>query len=102
MWVGIRSIFIGSVDGFVYANNHRQIPELVNEPAQPHQSISITSRRGYVSENIALTSMSQSDVCKQYKLKRYSRELAAPSPPLVDGESVAVDREPSIDSAPRL
>ena len=43
MWVGIRSIvlMVGSVDGFVYARDHRQIPEIVNEPAQPHQRISI-------------------------------------------------------------
>jgi hypothetical protein len=50
MWVGVRSIaFIvdrshGTVDGFVYAKNHRHIPEIVNEPAQPHQPISIAIR----------------------------------------------------------
>ena len=46
MWVGIRSIvfIIKFVDGFVYANKYRQIPEIVNEPAQPHQPISIVIR----------------------------------------------------------
>ena len=48
VWVGIRSIvlMVGSVDGFVYARDHRQIPEIVNEPAQPHQPISISIRSG--------------------------------------------------------
>jgi hypothetical protein len=34
----------GSLDGFVYAINHRQIPEIVNELAQPYQPISIAIR----------------------------------------------------------
>jgi hypothetical protein len=43
-WGFDRSHIIGSVDGFVSARNHRQIPEIVNEPAQPRQQISIVIR----------------------------------------------------------
>jgi hypothetical protein len=34
----------GTVDGFVYARNHREMPKIVNEPAQSHQPISIMIR----------------------------------------------------------
>jgi hypothetical protein len=36
-----RSHLLSDLWGRVYARNHRQIPEIVNEPAQPHQPISI-------------------------------------------------------------
>ena len=46
MWMGIRSITYLSLryKGRVYANNHCQIPVIVNEPAQPQQPISIVIR----------------------------------------------------------
>jgi hypothetical protein len=43
IWGGNMLLIIGGF-GRVYARNHPQIREILNEPAQPHQPISIVIR----------------------------------------------------------